>query len=319
MKIVRTSAVAALALAGGMFGGNVAVAGQQREPAVVADELLTRAVHAERSYRERLVRLQRLRDRADEQGETDRVAEFDALSERSRVEHARKVKRMRGRMGREMLERFDAEVARDHPGRGLALGHEIGNRGEAAGKAELRQELRDGLRQALAKRHAVQYRQARIDDYLGQWKQRAQDRREHRRDASRERRQDRREARHDRRQDHREARKDRRQDRREARHDRRQDRRETKKNHRRGHREARKDDRRDRRETKRGHHKRRREAKRDYREGHRDAKRGREDRRDRAGNRAQKRSDHTLRRRGKPHLRPKNTPRTPTRRRPDEE
>ena len=270
MKIVRTSAVAALTLAGGMFGGNVAVAGQQQEPssepAVVADELLTRAVHAERSYRERLARLQRLRDRADEQGETDRVAEFDALRERSRVEHARKVKRMRGRMSREMLERFDAELARDHPGRGLALGHEIGNRGEAAGKVELRQELRDDVWQALAKRHAVQYRQARIDSHLEQWNDRARDRREHRREARRhERRQDRQEARHDRRQDRREARKDRRQehrevrkqhgqDRREAKHDRRRDRRETKKDHRQGRREAKKDYRRDRREAKRGHH-----------------------------------------------------------------
>ncbi len=286
MTIVRTSAVAALVLAGGMFGGNVAVAGQQQEPGAVADELLTRAVHAERSYRGRLERLQRLRDHADEQGETDRVAEFEALLERSRVEHAGKVKRMRGRMSREMLERFDARIAEGHPGRGLALGHQIGNRGEAAGKAALRQELRRDFWHALAKRHAVESREARVNDHLEQWKQRAQDRREHRQDARKQHRQDRQDARHDRRQDRRETKNDHRRDRRDAKHERRDG---------------------------------RRDARHERRDGRRDAKHERRNRRDRARGHVDKRSDRTLRRRAKPQVRRKDTPRTPAPSRPDQE
>ncbi|MHC4108074.1 MAG: hypothetical protein ACYSTY_08320, partial [Planctomycetota bacterium] len=237
MMIVRTSAVAAFVLAGGIFGGNVAVAGQQEEPssepAVVADELLTRAVHAERSYRERLARLERLRKLASDQGEADRVAELDDRIERSRVEHAGKVKRMRGRMSQEMLERFDAETAGDRPGRRRALGHQIAANAAAAGTVDpaLQRELAGDLWQALAKRHARQYRRARIDNSLERWKQRAAIRREHRQDrreVRRERRQDRREVRQDRRQDRREAKFGRRQDRRDAKHERRQGRRDAK-------------------------------------------------------------------------------------------
>jgi hypothetical protein len=79
-------------------------------------EVLEAAWYHEMSYRHRLARLNRLREIAQERGDTERVARIDALYETLEARHAERVERFRGRLGDEQRLQLEERLAsgREH-------------------------------------------------------------------------------------------------------------------------------------------------------------------------------------------------------------